>query len=210
MPFELTEEEGSYLVKLARQAIEKRLRTGQSISIPKDAPTKLAEKCGVFVTLNSISSGKKELRGCIGFAAPIMPLVKATIDAAIGAAVGDPRFPQVELNELSSIVVEVSVLTPPELISAKTPTEYPKLIRIGKDGLIVERGWSSGLLLPQVPVEWDWNEEEFLSHCCLKAGLSPDSWLVPGIKIYRFQAIIFEEEIPNGKVKRVQLPESSR
>lgn len=210
MPFELTDEEGSYLVKLARKAIETYLRTGKTIAAPKNAPAKLTEKCGVFVTLNSVSSGKKELRGCIGFPRPAMPLVKATTDSAISAAVNDPRFPQVEVNELDSIVVEISVLTPPELINAKTPDDYPKLIRIGKDGLIVERGWSSGLLLPQVPVEWDWNEEEFLSHCCLKAGLPPDSWLVPGTKIYRFQAIIFEEETPNGKVKRVQLSESGR
>ena len=210
MPFELTEEEGSYLVKLARKAIENYLRTGKTISTPKDVPTRLAEKCGVFVTLNSVSSGKKELRGCIGFPAPVMPLVKAAIDSAISAAVSDPRFPQVKPNELGSIVVEISVLTPPELIKAKAPDDYPKLIRIGKDGLIVERGLSSGLLLPQVPVEWDWNEEEFLSHCCLKAGLPPDSWLVSGTKIYRFQAIIFEEESPNGKVKRVQLSESGR
>ncbi|MBS7643024.1 TIGR00296 family protein [Candidatus Bathyarchaeota archaeon] len=208
MSFELTEEEGSYLVKLARKAIENYLKTGKSIAVPKDVPPKLTEKCGVFVTLNTISSGRKELRGCIGFPRPVMPLVKATIDSAISAAVGDPRFPQLELSELSNIVVEVSVLTPPELINAGTPSEYPKLIRIGRDGLIVERGWNSGLLLPQVPVEWDWNEEEFLSHCCLKAGLPPDSWLVPGTKIYRFQAIIFEEETPDGKVKRVQLSES--
>jgi hypothetical protein len=97
------------------------------------------------------------------------------------------------------------VLTPPQIIEVKTSKDYPSKIKIGSDGLIVERGWSKGLLLPQVPVEWHWNEEEFLSNCCIKAGLPPDCWVIEGTKIYSFQAIIFEEESPKGKVKRKEL-----
>ena len=82
--------------------------------------------------------------------------------------------------------------------------EYPKKIKIGKDGLIVERGSISGLLLPQVPVEWSWNEEEFLSQCCIKAGLSPHNWKYEGVKIYNFQALIFKEENPSGEIKRTK------
>jgi hypothetical protein len=89
----------------------------------------------------------------------------------------------------------------------KKPTEYAAKIKVGKDGLIVERGMFKGLLLPQVPVEWKWDEEEFLCQCCIKAGLLPDNWLLEGTKIYRFQAIIFEEEKPRGEVKRKNLGE---
>ena len=80
-------------------------------------------------------------------------------------------------------------------------------IKVGEDGLIVEKGPYKGLLLPQVPVEWGWCEEEFLCQCCVKAGLPPDSWLIKGTKIYRFHALVFEEETPQGEVKRLQLNE---
>jgi len=74
-------------------------------------------------------------------------------------------------------------------------------VEVGRDGLIVERGYYKGLLLPQVPVEWGWNGEEFLCQCCMKAGLSPDYWLVDGTKVYKFQALIFEEASPRGKIE---------
>jgi len=76
---------------------------------------------------------------------------------------------------------------------------------VGREGLIGERGLYRGLLLPQVPVEFGWDEEEFLSQCCIKAGLPPDYWLVEGTKIYKFQAIVFEEKSPRGPVERVRL-----
>ena len=207
MAFELTDEEGVFLVKLARRAIEEYLKTYETISPPEDTPEKLWQKCGVFVTLNTIQYGSKELRGCIGYPYPTNPLVEAAIDSAISSAVNDPRFPPVTLDEMDHIVVEVSVLTPPELIKVSDPREYPQHVRIGMDGLIVERSWRRGLLLPQVPIEWGWCPEEFLCQCCIKAGLPPDTWLIGGTKIYRFQAIIFEETSPRGEVVRVSLQE---
>jgi len=203
--FDLTEEEGRFLVKLARTAVEENLKDGRIIGPPKDTPTKLMERCGVFVTLNTVEGGAKELRGCIGFPYPTHPLVRATIEAAIESATRDPRFHPVSRKELEHIVFEVSVLTPPELISVASPQDYPLKIKIGEDGLIVERGYSKGLLLPQVPVEWGWNEEDFLCQCCLKAGSSPDSWLLNGTKIYKFQAIIYEETSPTGLVTKKRL-----
>lgn len=208
MPFELSLEEGESLVKLARKAIERFLKTGKKLTVPKNIPTKLMQKCGVFVTLNYVEDGAKKLRGCIGYPEPILPLIEATIDSAINAAVHDPRFPTITLKELDRIVVEVSVLTPPQLIEAKDPKDYPHNITIGKDGLIVERGLYKGLLLPQVPIEWNWDAEEFLCNCCMKAGLPPDHWVVEGTKIYSFQAIIFEEESPKGKVSLKSLGDS--
>jgi len=71
--------------------------------------------------------------------------------------------------------------------------------------LIVEKSYYKGVLLPQVPVEWNWDEEEFFCHCCLKAGLPPDCWLAKGTKIYKFQAIIFEETSPEGEVERKEI-----
>ena len=205
MPFQLTQKEGDYLVKLARNAVEEYLKTGKTLAMPKNVSLKFMEKCGVFVTLNNVEHGRKELRGCIGFPYPTAPLAQAVIESAIESATQDPRFPSVMLKELDSIVFEVSVLTPPELVEVKKPTDYPLKIKVGKDGLIVERGYWKGLLLPQVPVEWDWNEEEFLCQCCIKAGLPPDNWLLKETKIYRFQAIIFEELEPKGKIARKEL-----
>ena len=205
MAIRLSLDEGSFLVKLSREAIVHFLDTGEKMEPPEETPKELREKSGVFVTINSIHGETKQLRGCIGYPYPTSPLVEATIDSAINAAVGDPRFPPLEQKELDSIVIEVSVLTPLELNKVKDPMDHISRITIGKDGLVVERGWCKGLLLPQVPVEMDWDKEDFLSNCCLKAGLSPDSWLLNGTKVYRFQAIIFKEISPNGEVRLVEL-----
>jgi len=82
----------------------------------------------------------------------------------------------------------------------KNPKEYIDKVKVGQDGLIVENGFCKGLLLPQVPVEWKWDEETFLCQCCIKAGLSPDSWLVKGTRVYKFSSIIAEELAPKGDV----------
>jgi uncharacterized protein (TIGR00296 family) len=193
----LTLEEGAFLVKLARAAIEEYLRSGRKIAPPPNTPDKLFQERGVFVTLKTYP--ERELRGCIGFPEPILPLVLATIEAAISAATNDPRFYPVRPHELDSLTVEVTVLTPPEPITVP-PQELPKAIKVGRDGLIVRCGAASGLLLPQVPVEWGWNEEEFLSQTCLKAGLPPNCWLNPECKFYKFQGQIFTETEPNGPV----------
>ncbi|MEM2110338.1 MAG: AmmeMemoRadiSam system protein A [Candidatus Bathyarchaeia archaeon] len=138
MPFELSEEEGTFLVKLARKAVEENLKDGRIISPPKETAPKLLEPLGVFVTINSIHGGRKNLRGCIGFPYPTYPLVRAVIEAAIDSATNDPRFPPLSLKELNYVVFEVSVLTKPQLIKVKSPMDYPSAIKVGEDGLIVE------------------------------------------------------------------------
>ena len=205
MSFELSLEEGKFLIQLARSAVKEHLEKGKAIQPPKETPKKLFEQCGVFVTINSVRNGDKELRGCIGYPYPTSQLVEAVIDSAINAATQDRRFYPLSLDELSKVVFEVSVLTPPEPVEVKNPKEYLSKIKVGEDGLIVEKGYYRGLLLPQVPVEWGWCEEEFLCQCCIKAGVPPDSWLTKGTKIYKFKAIIFEEETPMGEVKRLHL-----
>ncbi|MEM2913797.1 MAG: TIGR00296 family protein [Candidatus Bathyarchaeia archaeon] len=202
---ELTDEDGNFLVKLARKSIEEYLKSGTKVEYPKEIDKKFLEKRGVFVTLKN-SRNDFELRGCIGYPYPTKPLVEATIDSAIEAATNDPRFYPVSPEELKNeIVVEVSILTSPKLITVEKPEDYPKHIKIGEDGLIVERELCKGLLLPQVATEWGWNEEDFLSNCCMKAGLQPDFWLLKGTKVYKFQAIIFEEKTPDGKVERKKI-----
>ncbi len=200
MSFQLTHKEGKLLVKLARKAVEEQLENGRVIDVPKDIPQELMENCGVFVTLNRLRHGKRELRGCIGFPYATAPLARAVIGSAINSATQDPRFSPISSNELDQILFEVSVLTPPQPIEVKKPQDYPSKIKVGQDGLIIEKGYYKGLLLPQVPVEWNWDEEEFLCQCCLKAGLPPDCWLTKGTKIYKFSCVIAQETTPNGEV----------
>lgn len=188
--------EGEYLVRLARKTIESYLRDNRIPGV-KDAPGKLREKAGVFVTLETYPD--KNLRGCIGYPEPMLPLVEALCRAAVSAATNDPRFPPVSLGELEKIIVEVSVLSRPEPLRGP-PREYPGEIVIGRHGLIAERGFHRGLLLPQVAVDENWSKEEFLSHTCMKAGLLPDAWLQEGTKIYRFEGIVFAEVSPKGAV----------
>lgn len=188
--------DGEYLVRLARKTIESYLREGRPPRVD-DVPEKLRERAGVFVTIESYP--ERELRGCIGYPEPIHPLVDALIKASISAATRDPRFNPVSLHEMGSVVVEVSVLSKPELIKA-SPKDYPKKITLGRHGLIAERGFNRGLLLPQVAVDEGWDEEDFLSHTCMKAGLMPDAWLQRETKIYRFEGIVFAEVSPGGKV----------
>jgi uncharacterized protein len=203
MTFDLTLSEGTYLVRLARRAIEASFaRAKVDLS---DAPSKTREICGVFVTLNSLHGREKQLRGCLGYPYPIKPLMEAVYEMAEAAAFEDPRFPQLTKKELSEIIIEVSVLTPPEAIKVERSDQYPSCVKVGEHGLITKRGGRSGLLLPQVATEWGWDSEEFLSQCCIKAGLAPDSWLLPGTQISSFKAIIFAEKTPGGVVEREEI-----
>lgn len=203
---EITEQEGILLVKIARQAIEKYVQDkGRIIIQEKEIPNKFNEKSGVFVTINLLKNANKELRGCIGFPKPTSPLIEALIEAAISAATEDPRFEPLSSTELDRIIVEVTVLTTPALVVVNSPKEYCSKIKVGEDGLIIYWKYGSGLLLPQVPVEYNWNAEEFLSHACMKAGATPDLWLTKECKIYEFHGIIFGEDAPRGKIKRMKL-----
>lgn len=201
MKFELNQSDGEILVKLARMAVEECIWNNRRIPMPSNLPRRFSERCGVFVTISMFESKKRDLRGCIGLPYPTTPLAEAVIEAAIDSATQDPRFPPLDKTELRDVVFEVSVLTPPQLVAVQNPKEYLSKIKVGEDGLIVERDIYKGLLLPQVPVEWQWDCQEFLCQCCVKAGLPPDNWLVKGTKIYKFSAIIAQETSPSGPVR---------
>ncbi|MEM2537379.1 MAG: TIGR00296 family protein, partial [Candidatus Bathyarchaeia archaeon] len=134
MTFDLSLEEGKLLVRLARNAVEEYLKTRKRIRPPEGLPQKLMQPCGVFVTINSVRGEEKELRGCIGLPYPTKPLAEAVIESAISSATQDPRFYPLSLEELDSVVFEVSVLTPPQLVEVKNPSEYPYKIKVGIDG----------------------------------------------------------------------------
>jgi len=195
---QLSDSDGVFLVKTARKAVTEFLSNGNRMKLESDLEEKFSFNSGVFVTLNNPDG----LRGCIGFPMPEKKLSHAIIEGAIAAATEDPRFPSVKTNELNDIVFEVTVLTPPVEIDVSDPTEYLEKIKVGRDGLIIKHSFSSGLLLPQVPVEYGWNVEEFLQHTCEKAGLARDTWKNESVKIEKFEGIIFKEETPNGVIVR--------
>ena len=200
MPFKISSEEGEKLITLIRRAVRKYITHGEIIKTPKKIPEKFLKFAGAFVTINKVSENKKILRGCIGNPYPTNPLVKTIIQSAINASTQDYRFSPISLEELEEIIFEISILTEPKKINIENPMDYPNKIQLGVHGLIVEKGPFRGLLLPQVPVEWKWNKEDFLSQTCLKAGLSPDCWLLKETKIYKFCGIIMGEVSPNGPV----------
>ena len=198
---QLSDSDGERLVKMARAVITEFLKTKNKMKLDSEFEDSFSSNAGIFVTLNHQSN----LRGCIGYPLPDKKLFNALEDAAIAAATEDPRFPPVTFEELDQITFEVTVLTPPQEIEVSDPTEYPSKIKVGRDGLIVKAGLNSGLLLPQVPIEYGWNEETFLDHTCEKAGLEKDYWKKKETKILKFEGIVFKEQTPNGSVVRVKL-----
>lgn len=221
----LSDEDGHTLIRLARSAVEHYLRHGRMIDVDERIRARYSTKAGVFVTLNeqirmsrdgalhgkgvfldySRMDGRgivEELRGCIGFPLPSKELCYAVVEASVAAATNDPRFEPIKISELDRITFELSILTEPELMTGD-PREYKDRIKVGRDGLMVVWYYGSGLLLPQVAVEYGWDEERFLCEACMKAGALPDCWLYPDTKVYRFEASVFKEVEPNGHVVRV-------
>jgi AmmeMemoRadiSam system protein B/AmmeMemoRadiSam system protein A len=177
--FSLNPEEKTILLAIAHETLERYVRNNEVYQPKEDNPKLLGPK-GAFVTLKKGG----DLRGCIGFIEPVLPLHQTIVQATIYAASKDARFPPVTPSELKDIEVEISVLTPPVKIND------PREIEVGKHGLIIAKGNQRGLLLPQVPVENSWSRRTFLQRTCQKAGLPKDAWR-SGAEIYTFEAIVF-------------------
>ncbi|MFA4855096.1 MAG: TIGR00296 family protein [archaeon] len=197
MPGRLSLKQGEELVKLARKSVNYTLASGRGLREMCDDKL-LFEPRGVFVTLHSFPG--KELRGCIGMPYPLKSLWNAVSEMAVESALNDPRFPPMKSTELNGIIVEVSVLTVPEEMLCERK-KLPKFVKIGEDGLIVQRGRHSGLLLPQVATEQGWDAEEFLEQCCAKAGLMESMWQSKETHVFKFQAQVFSETEPEGEVE---------
>ncbi|NIA22600.1 MAG: AmmeMemoRadiSam system protein A [Proteobacteria bacterium] len=172
--------EKAELLQIARRAIE------SYFDFPGEQPitkfSKLKEKGAAFTTITI----DDRLRGCIGYIVAVKALYETVWETARSAAFGDPRFPSLKRDEVEFIKIEISVLSP--LKELKNLNDFD----IGKHGLYIRKGFYSGLLLPQVAVEYNWNREEFLREVCLKAGLPEDAYL-QGAEIYKFSAEIFSE-----------------
>ncbi len=181
MSNEFSLEERKELLGIARKTIEHYLEN-RNKPLLKNLYESFKAKRGVFVTLHK----KGNLRGCIGYPLPISPLFSAVVDNAVSSAFEDPRFPPIESDELNEIDIEISVLTIPEKVNK------PEDVRVGVDGIIISKHGSRGLLLPQVPVEQEWDLDQYLSYGCMKAGLSGDEWK-NGVDIEVFQAEVFGE-----------------
>ena len=177
----LTTDEKKILLQTARKSIESRL-FAKMVDYPEPTPT-LHENCGAFVTLHL----KNNLRGCIGYVTGIKPLFETVKEIAQAAAFSDPRFPTLSRDEFPKIEIEISVLSPLMKIN-----DFNK-IEVGKHGLMVHKGIYSGLLLPQVATEYHWNRDQFLSHTCQKAGLSPHAWKTEKLDVEIFTALVFNE-----------------
>jgi AmmeMemoRadiSam system protein A len=170
------------LLRIARDAIAAAVH-GRSYS-PVAEADEIRAPGGAFVTLHRFG----ELRGCIGQIEAREPLADAVAHCAVAAATRDPRFPALAARELDAETnIEISVLTPMQRV------ESVEEIEVGRDGLLIQQDHRSGLLLPQVATEWNWDRDTFLSHTCRKAGLPLDAWK-HGAEIFRFQAEIFSEQ----------------
>ena len=178
-----SEHERAWLLSLARDAIAAHTRNREVVTSLKEP---IGEReGGAFVTLHKHG----ELRGCIGHIEADQPLGVVVPRCAVAAATTDPRFPAVSLAEIPELEIEISLLGPLE------PITGPADIVVGRHGLVVEREWHRGLLLPQVATEWDWDAQTFLAQTCHKAGLPQDAWK-HWIKMWRFEAEVFSENRP--------------
>jgi AmmeMemoRadiSam system protein A len=172
--------ERAQLLRLAHDSIESAFN-GRALDLIPPSPH-LSQPRGAFTTLHL--HGK--LRGCIGYVFPVGALYRTVAETAHSAAFDDPRFPPVEHSETPELKIEISVLSLPRLIR-------PEHVEVGKHGLVVTMGGRRGLLLPQVPVEWGWDRETFLSQTCLKAGLPATAWH-EGPELRAFTAEVFADQ----------------
>ena len=179
-----TREERRTLLDIAKAAVRAAVR-GESYRPPEPAAEALRAPGAAFVTLRK----QGNLRGCIGHVVATLPLYRCVAEVAEAAATQDYRFDPVTPQELDQLTFEISVLTPPEVVTD------PATIRVGRDGLIVSRGRNRGLLLPQVPGEQGWNREQFLDGTCRKAGLPAGCWRDPETRLERFQAVVWGEDL---------------
>lgn len=180
--FDVTDEEKAYLKELVVQSISFGLNPSDGPFGPPEPPTnKLRKELGAFVTLKLGG----HLRGCIGNVQGSGELFRTVWNMAQSAAFQDPRFPPVTEHDFEALEYEISILSPIEVCPD------PALVEIGRHGLIMSRDGRSGLLLPQVPVEWEWDRETFLEQTCAKAGLPRDAWKDSDTTILWFEAVVF-------------------
>jgi len=193
----LNSDEQSYLIKLARESILSSFNN-EKPNLTEVMPSVSGQKLGVFVSL--LTYPDCELRGCVGSLYSTKEVTESIIESSVNAAFHDSKFMPLSKSEFEDVLIEVNILTKPEIIKVDDPLNYPREIKLGKDGLILKFGSTSGLLLPQVPLEFGWNTREYLEHLCEKASLPKDMWKSLNVEISKFNAITFKELQPKGEV----------
>ncbi len=186
---QLTEEQGRYLLKVARETIEQKLFGPNKARDPDaDLPSVFQEQRGTFVTLTTGGN----LRGCIGHIIPQESLIEGIRINAINAAFRDPRFHPITRDEWKTVKIEISILTDPQPLHYSDAKDLLEKLRPGVDGLIIKKDYHQATFLPQV---WEQlpEKEEFLAHLCLKAGLKGDAWRKGGLEISTYRVQAFEE-----------------
>ena len=171
------------LLRVARQSLENFLENGNLIQFPTEIP-ELLEKRAVFVTLRNREHG--DLRGCLGQSKPRYPLIEAVAKTVISSAVDDTRFPSLTLDELPDLLIEINVLSP--LAPSK-----PEDVKIGKHGLMINKGSKGAIFLPEVAVSNGWDLHTFLEELCRKANLSEGSWHDCEAELYVFESEVWDE-----------------
>jgi AmmeMemoRadiSam system protein A len=184
---EYSTEERKQLLRLAHQSIRAALE-GKKLHVVSPSEH-LAEKRGAFTTLHLGG----HLRGCIGFIVATKSLFAVVSETAVAAAFEDPRFSPVTEEEAPLLQIEISVLSPMSPIR-------PGDVVVGKHGLMITHGSYRGLLLPQVPIEWGWDREQYLRELCHKAGL-PEDALQHGAQLEAFTAEVFGEKFPGESLR---------
>jgi AmmeMemoRadiSam system protein A len=183
---EFSQEERTTLLQLAHESI---LSALEEREISLDPPTAhFAEPRGAFTSLYL----EGHLRGCVGYVLPSSSVYRAVAETARAAAFEDTRFGPVTLEEARHLQIELSILSPPQPITAEA-------VEVGRHGLLISTSFRRGLLLPQVPIEHHWDRITFLEQTCRKAGLPPDAWQ-KGATIEAFTAEVFGEKITPSDV----------
>jgi AmmeMemoRadiSam system protein A len=177
----LSSDDCRVLLDLARRAISTAVIEKRILDF-SPYPSTLTQPAGAFVTLHRDG----QLRGCVGQVEACDPLGDAVARAAINAALHDSRFPAVEADEVRTLEIEISVLSPPESIS-------PETIVPGRHGLLIVKGEHRGLLLPQVAAGRKWSSQLFLEETCAKAGLPRDAWRDQATRVLAFTAEVFSD-----------------
>ncbi len=185
----LTDQEGEYLLALARRTIEERLFGKEPGREDEESGSdRFLEKRGTFVTLNI----NKNLRGCIGHIVPYEPLIDSIRSNAINSAFDDPRFRPMSKEEWKDVKVEISILTEPKILKYSGADDLLEKLRPGIDGVIIKKGYEQATFLPQV---WEQlpDKRDFLTHLCLKAGMGGNEWKKGDLTVYTYQVQAFEE-----------------
>ena len=184
MNFTISSEEKKTLLEEARETIAAKLERRQPLYGSHNGAA-LSTPCGSFVTLRT--RGTNKLRGCIGRMIASTPLIQTVRTMALESAFEDPRFPPLTMEELSETDIEISALSPMESCHDSSS------VKVGVHGLYLRHRGRSGVLLPQVPTEQGWNQQEYLEYICVKAGLPPLSYKESGAELFTFTAVVFAE-----------------